>query len=125
MLLYCLKRLGLALLVIIVVSLVGFFTLRLSGDPAVAMAGEASSQADVENIRRQYGFDRPLIIQYFAWLGRAVRGAFGTSNYFRLPVSDPIMSRFPITAILPPLSIGFALPFDIPLGILPAVLQTN
>src|SRR3546814_640308 len=95
MLLYCLKRLGLALLLIIVVSLVGFFTLRLSGDPAVAMAGEASSQADVENIRRQYGFDRPLIIQYFDWLGRAVRGDFGTSNYFRLPVSDLIMSRFP------------------------------
>src|SRR3546814_13733111 len=82
MLLYCLKRLGLALLVIIVVSLVGFFTLRLSGDPAVAMAGAASSQADVENIRRQYGFDRPLIIQYFDWLGRAVSGDFGTSNYF-------------------------------------------
>src|SRR3546814_10267046 len=42
-----------------------FRSLRLSGVPAVAMAGEASSQADVENIRRQYGFDRPLIIQYF------------------------------------------------------------
>src|SRR3546814_788604 len=125
MLLYCLKRLGLALLVIIVVSLVGFFTLRLSGDPAVAMAGEASSQADVENIRRQYGFDRPLIIQYFDWLGRAVRGDFGTSNYFRLPVSDLIMSRFPITAILAALSIGFALTLAIPLGIVAAVRQNS
>src|SRR3546814_14352187 len=85
------------------------------------MAGEASSQADVENIRRQYGFDRPLIIQYFDWLGRAVRGDFGTSNYFRLPVSDLIMSRFPITAILAALSIGFALTLAIPLGIVAAV----
>src|SRR3546814_17686223 len=88
MLLYCLKRLGLALLVIIVVSLVGFFTLRLSGDPAVAMAGEARSQADVENTRRQYGFDRPLIIQYFDWPGREVRRHLGPRHYFRLPVHD-------------------------------------
>src|SRR3546814_17873120 len=87
------------------------------------MAGEASSQADVENIRRQYGFDRPLIIQYFDWLGRAVRGDFGTSNYFRLPVSDLIMSRFPITAILSALSFGFALTLAIPLGLVSAVRQ--
>src|SRR3546814_15462893 len=85
------------------------------------MAGEASSQADVENIRRQYGFDRPLIIQYFDWLGRAVRGAFGTSNYFRLPVSDLIMTRFPITAILAALSIGFAPTLEIPPGLVAAV----
>lgn len=125
MLVYCLKRLGLALLVIVVVSIVGFFTLRLSGDPAVAMAGEASSQADVENIRRQYGFDRPLIIQYFDWLGHAVRGDFGTSNYFRLPVSELVMSRLPITATLAALSISFALILAIPLGIVAAVRQNS
>jgi peptide/nickel transport system permease protein len=125
MLVYCLKRLGLAFLVIVVVSLIGFFTLRLSGDPAVAMAGEASSQADVENIRRQYGFDRPLIVQYFDWLAHAVRGDFGNSNYFRLPVSELVMSRLPITATLAALSIGFALTLAIPLGIVAAVRQNS
>src|SRR3546814_13644671 len=122
---YGLVLFDLAIVVIIVFSVVGVVTLRLPGDPDVARAGEGSSQADVENIRRQCGFDRPLIIQYFDWLGRAVRGDFGTSNYFRLPVSDLIMSRFPITAILAALSIGFALTLAIPLGIVAAVRQNS
>ncbi|TVR11244.1 MAG: ABC transporter permease [Salinarimonadaceae bacterium] len=122
---YVIKRVGLALLVIFVVSLVGFLALRLTGDPAVAMAGEASSEADIRNIRLQYGFDRPILIQYADWLGRAVRGDFGVSNYFRLPVSDLIMSRFPTTALLAAFSISFALIISIPLGIIAAVRQNS
>lgn len=122
---YFIKRLGVAVLVIFVVSVVGFFMLRLSGDPAVAMAGEMSSQADVENIRKQYGFDRPLVVQYFAWLGQAARGDFGNSNYFRMPVSDLILSRLPTTATLAALSISLALILAIPMGVLAAVRQNS
>ena len=60
---YALKRLGVALLVAITVSVVVFTLLRLSGDPAVAMAGEAATEEDIEYVRVHYGFDRPVTVQ--------------------------------------------------------------
>ena len=61
MLIYALKRLGVAVLVAITVSLVTFSLIHLSGDPAMALAGESATQEDIENIRRVYGYDRPLV----------------------------------------------------------------
>ena len=63
---YSLKRLGLAVLVALAVSMIAFLLLRLSGDPAAAIAGEGATQASIELIRQTYGFDRPLPVQYLA-----------------------------------------------------------
>ena len=48
--------------------MLAFLLLRLSGDPAIALAGEGARQADIEMIRQTYGFDRPLLVQYADWL---------------------------------------------------------
>ena len=56
MLAYTLKRLGLALLVALAVSLIAFALLRLSGDPAIAIAGEGARQADIDLVRTTYGW---------------------------------------------------------------------
>ena len=88
MLVYTLKRLALAVAVTLVVSALSFGLLYLSGDPAAAIGGEAATDTDIANIRKIYGLDRPIHIQYLTWIGKALQWDFGMSYYFRLPVSQ-------------------------------------
>ncbi|HYB56439.1 MAG TPA: ABC transporter permease, partial [Alphaproteobacteria bacterium] len=77
MLVYFLKRSLVALLVAITVSVISFMLLHLSGDLAQALAGPAATAADVEQVRKSYGLDRPLPVQYLEWGERALKGDFG------------------------------------------------
>jgi peptide/nickel transport system permease protein len=121
MLAYTLKRLGLAILVALFVSAVAFALLRLSGDPALAIAGEGAREADIEMVRKTYGLDRPLAVQYFEWLWTILRGDLGQSLYFRTDVWGLMADKLPVTFRLGGLSILFALALSIPLGVLAAV----
>ena len=121
MLVFALKRFGVAILVAITVSLLSFSMIYLSGDPAVALAGEGASNEDIENVRRVYGFDRPLIVQYFGWLWEALQGNLGHSNYLKAPVAEVIFERLPVTMILGACSLTFALVLAIPLGVVAAI----
>src|ERR687897_3089764 len=94
------KRLVLALLVALAVSVVSFFLLRLSGDVATAIAGEGARQEDIELVRRTYGLDRPLIVQYLEWLWRTLTGDFGTSLYFKTDVIGLVLDKLPTTLLL-------------------------
>ena len=122
---FIIKRLGLAVLVALTVSIIAFFLLRLSGDVAVAIAGEGAQQADIEVIRKTYGLDRPIIVQYLEWLGRVLVGDFGQSIYFKTDVASLVMSKVPVTLILGVSSLLFALLISIPLGILAAVYANS
>ena len=121
MLAYALKRLGIALLVALTVSLITFSMIYVSGDPAIAIAGENARAEDVENIRKFYGFDRPIAVQYADWLWNAARGNLGRSYNLRQPVADVILQRLPVTMLLGACAISFALLLSIPLGVLAAV----
>ncbi|MFP3385107.1 MULTISPECIES: ABC transporter permease [Tritonibacter] len=121
MLPFILKRLGLALLVALTVSFISFSLLFLSGDPAAALAGETASGEDVEAIRRLYGFDRPMLVQYGEWLFSAVQGDFGESYYFKLPVASLIAERLQVTMLLGVCGILFALLTAVPLGVAAAI----
>lgn len=121
MTIYILKRLALAFLVALFVSLASFLMLRAAGDPAIAMAGEGASAADIEYVRQQFGFDRPLIVQYLDWLTSAMTGDFGQSTYFPSPVSALIAERLPVTLTLGVCALGFSLLVAVPLGVLAAV----
>ena len=121
MLSYILKRVGLALLVAFAVSIISFFLLRLSGDVAAAIAGEGARQEDLELIRKTYGLDRPLVVQYAEWLGRTLSGDLGQSLYFKTDVVGLITAKLPTTLLLGVLSLAFALLVSIPLGVLAAV----
>lgn len=118
---FILKRLGLAVLVALTVSALSFSLLFLAGDPAVALAGEGASPAEIARIAHDHGFDRPLPVQYLDWLAQAVRGDLGQSWYFHLPVSGLIGDRLGTTMTLGALSILFALVLAIPLGVAAAV----
>ncbi|MBC2860830.1 MULTISPECIES: ABC transporter permease [Stappia] len=121
MLMFTLKRLGLAILVTFTVSLLSFSLLFMSGDPASAIAGENASATDIEAIRVLYGFDRPFLVQYADWLFGALSGDFGQSYYFRVPVAQLIGERLSTTMLLGVCGISFALVTAIPLGVAAAM----
>lgn len=121
MLYYTLKRLSLAILVAITVSFVTFMLLRLSGDPAMALAGENATPKEIEVIRHQYGLDRPIIIQYVNWARRALRGDFGVSPYFNQPVEKIIGGRLGITMTLGGCALAFAICLAVPMGVLASI----
>jgi peptide/nickel transport system permease protein len=124
MLQFAIRRGVLALLVALTVSLICFLLVNLSSDVATAMAGEGATAEAIDAIRKQYGFDRPVVVRYFDWLGRAALGDFGDSLYFRTPVSALVAERMPTTMILGAAAIGFALLLSIPLGVI-AALRPN
>ncbi len=121
MLQYMLKRLGIAILVALTVSLITFSMIYLSGDPAIALAGEAATEEDIANIRTFYGYDRPILVQYLDWLFRALQGDFGQSHYLKSSVGGVIFERLPTTMLLGACAITFALLLSIPLGVLAAI----
>lgn len=120
---YCLKRLGTAFLVALFVSVLSFVLLRMTGDVAIALAGEGAQEADIALIRKLNGLDRPLVVQYLDWLGRAITGDFGNSLYFKSPVMGLIVDKIGTTIVLSLASLAFALIVGIPLGVLSAVHQ--
>lgn len=124
MLTYAAKRSVVALLILFVVSALTFSMTHLSGDPALVIAGENATQADVEAIRKLYGFDRPLVEQFLSWAGAALSGDLGTSYHYKLPVAEVIADRLPITMTLGVCALAFALAVSLPMGVL-AALRPN
>jgi peptide/nickel transport system permease protein len=121
MLAFTLKRLFLALLVAVTVSILTFALLRMAGDVAVSMAGEEATSRDIEEIRIAYGLDRPLIIQYLDWAEHAVQWDLGESLYFREKVTTVIAGRIGVTMTLGACALAFAVTLSIPLGVLAAI----
>ncbi|MBL8672217.1 MAG: ABC transporter permease [Alphaproteobacteria bacterium] len=124
MLRFALRRLLVALLVALAVSAASFLLVFLAGDPAVAMLGQGGRAEDAAALRTLYGFDRPLPIQYAAWLAKALVGDFGRSQFFNLPVAAILWERLPTTMTLGVCGLAFALALSLPLGIL-AALRPN
>jgi len=120
---FFLRRFAVAVLVALTVLTITFLLTRLSGDLAISIAGPNASQEDIATIRQVYGLDRPLWIQYFDWLFRAVQGDFGESFFFRDRVSNLIATRIPITMTLGLVGLAIALVISLPLGILSAVRE--
>ena len=121
MLIYTMKRFFLAILVALTVSINTFSLNQLSGDPAIAMAGETASDSDIEYSRKLYGFDRPVYEQYVSWVVRAAQGDLGQSFYFRIPVTDLLAERLPVSMILGVSAITFAIVLSVPLGVIAAM----
>jgi peptide/nickel transport system permease protein len=121
---YFIRRSLVALLVAITVSIVSFLLLHLSGDLAQSLAGPSASAADVAQVRKAYGLDRPIAIQYLDWAGKAIRGDFGDSFFLKQPVFPIIAERLPVTMMLGISALVIALFVSIPLGIA-AALRPN
>ena len=123
MLHFFLRRFAVAVLVALTVLTLAFLLTRLSGDLAISIAGPNATAEDVATIRRVYGLDRPLWVQYVDWLGRAVQGDFGESYFFRDRVANLIANRMPVTITLGLVGLVIALVVSLPLGIIAAVRE--
>ncbi len=119
---YILKRLISTIPVLLGISLLLFFMLRmLPGDPAQVLAGQMATPEEIETIRRQLGLDRPIHVQYAIFLGRLVQFDLGRSARTQNPVSQEIWARLPNTLLLAVTAITLACLFGIPAGIISAV----
>ncbi len=119
------RRALLALSVVMTVMALAFVLTRLSGDLAISIAGPGSTQADVEVIRKAYGLDRPVLVQFFDWTRLALTGDFGNSFFFKDKVSNLIGQRMPVTFTLGFTGLAVALVISLPLGILAALNENT
>ena len=125
MLFYMIRRLGLALLVALTVSILAYLLVFLSGDPALALAGEGARQADIEMVRKAYGLDRPLVVQYGSWLWKLLHGQLGMSVYFKTEVGPLVFDKLKTTLLLGVYSLVVALLISVPLGVLAAIHKNS
>jgi peptide/nickel transport system permease protein len=98
-----------------------FFVMRLSGDPTLLLVPEGASAEQVAQLRAALGFDRPLVVQYAAYLGDLLRLDLGESLVQRAPVAGIVGERIPYTLALAGGALLVALGIGIPAGILMAV----
>lgn len=124
MLTYILRRGLMAILVALTVSFGTFALFHYATDPAQTIAGEDAPQEMVDDIREQYGFDRPAAVQYFDWLGSALQGDFGESYFWKQPVVELIKEHAKITVLLALSSLSVTILIALPLGI-SAALKPN
>jgi peptide/nickel transport system permease protein len=118
---FIIKRLGLALVTLFLLSLTIFLSMRVTGDPAVLLAEPGASAADLDAIRQQFGLDKPLWTQYVSFIAHLVRGDFGQSFYYRTDVFELYLSRLPASLLLASAAMSFSLIIGIPTGIIAAV----
>ena len=118
---YIAQRFLQSVVTLAILSIVVFFLTWTSGDPVLYMVPrEEISQLDLDEVRRQFGLDRPAYEQYLTFLKRAVRGNFGTSTQFARPVSGVIRDRIIPTVHLGLMALTIVLVVAFPLGVFAA-----
>ncbi len=126
MLRYALRRILLLVPVLLGVSLASFLLLHLiPGDPAVILAGEDASPAQLAAIRTEFGLNAPLAVQYVRYIGRALRGNLGISMQTRAPITQTLIARMRFTVQLTLWSLALAVTVGVAVGVLAATHQNS
>lgn len=119
---FILRRLVLLGPLLFGVSILVFLTLRLiPGDPARLALGAEATEDQVQLMRRQWGLDQPLPVQYVYWIGHALQGDWGRSTVSRVPAGEEIALRLPATLRLAAVSVVIATVLGMGFGVLAAV----
>jgi peptide/nickel transport system permease protein len=123
---FILKRLVAMIPVILLVSVIVFYLIRLTpGDPAVAMLGEEATPETVAALRHEFGLDQPIPVQYGIWLSKVVQGDLGYSTRSHQPVLEAILERLPATVELTLFALVISLAIAIPTGIISATRRNS
>ncbi len=121
---YILRRIVMLIPVLFGVTLVSFSLLHLvPGDPAEVLGGQEASKADIDRIRKEYGLDQPLVVQYAHFVGNAVRGDLGISIQSRHPVRELLLQRLAFTLQLALASVLVAAALGLLAGIISSTRQ--
>jgi peptide/nickel transport system permease protein len=127
MLLYLLRRLRLALVTCLFISVLTFAIIRLPPgdlvDANLAASGSTVSNEQAEAMRRDHGLDQPALAQYARWLGRVLEGDFGVSMVWRRPVTEVIGDRLWLTMVVSFAALFLTWAIALPIGIYSAVQQ--
>jgi peptide/nickel transport system permease protein len=119
---YILRRIIQTIFVLFIISLLCFLLIHLTpGDPVSMMLGTNALQSQIDFTRHQMGLDKPLFQQYIYWMGNAIRGDFGQSIRYKVPVTKLFEERFPTTAYLSFLALILSIVLGITTGIISAV----
>lgn len=103
---------------LLVVSVVVFAVMNvLPGDPALTILGLDATDDALAALREQLGLNQPLLVRYFSWVWNALQGDFGISHSFRVPVSELVVERLPMTVSLAVAGMIFTLVIALTLGI--------
>ncbi|MBI2888001.1 MAG: ABC transporter permease [Chloroflexi bacterium] len=124
---YILKRILLAFPTFFLATFLVFGVIRiLPGDIIYTILEETLVNvplSDVEAIKREYGYDRPLMEQYFVWMWQAAQGDLGTSLKSRKPITEVIASRLPVTVQLGMMALVLSIALAVPIGVISAIRQ--
>lgn len=119
-----LRRLGLLLVVLFIVSVLTFIIVNvLPGDVANAILGDLGTPAQVAALRRQMGLDLPLLTRYATWIGGVLHGNFGQSLQYGVPIAPMLLGRLRNSAILGIITLLIAVPIAVLLGVIAGVRQ--
>jgi peptide/nickel transport system permease protein len=122
---YLVVKLAQALFIVWGVSTVVFVAVRLSGDPVALLVSDTAGAEEVARLRRAYGFDRSLPVQYATFLGRVAHGDFGESIGFNLAALPVALARLPATLTLAVGALVVAVGIGVPAGLLAAVRRNS
>lgn len=118
---YVLNRLAQSAIVLLLLSVVAFALVLLSGDPVTAMLPVHATEQDRLTLQHEFGLDQPVTVQYLTFLGDVAHGDLGRSIKFDQPVLPLIISKLPLTLILALTACALAVVVGIPLGIVSGV----
>lgn len=123
---YFVRRLLLAVPVLLGVSILVFLILHLTpGNPALVVAGPDAPPDVVRDVERALGLDQPLYVQYGRYLARVLRGDLGRSIRSREPVFDRLVTTFPVTLTLAVVGVAFTMLVSVPIGIIAAYRRNS
>lgn len=112
-----------SVLTVVAVVTVVFFISRLRGDPTTLLVGDNASAEQIDQLRQQLGYDRPLVVQYLDYVGNALRGDLGTSLWQHQPAFNLVVDRLQATASLGALALALTIVIAVPCGVLAAVYR--
>ena len=115
------RRLVLAIITLLAVSVIVFAMARIAGDPRTVMLGDFTTRQQYERVGERLGLDKPYYEQYWIFLKGAVRGDFGTSTATTTAVTELILERLAATLQLAGVAFLFSIIAGVPLGVLSAV----
>ena len=118
---YIIRRVLYSIVSLILLSMMIFCMVRITGDPAVLMAEPGAKEEDLQAIRREFGLDKPIVVQYVLFVKSMLRGDFGKSIYYRIPALDLYVQRLPASLLLASVAMILSLLIGIPVGIFSAV----
>jgi peptide/nickel transport system permease protein len=118
---YIARQLAQLVVVVVGISILSFAILHVVGDPVLLLLPQNAGKEEYERYRKLFGLDQPLIVQYWKFASRAVRGDFGRSWYADMPAFPLVLDRMPPTIYLTLAGLAVALFLALPLGILAAL----